>query len=164
MRVKLPPPCPSRHGSGARGCGVWAYSSFSSNYLPSPIKKDNFHDAFFRVFLVSFHWFGAASPAQLVPIFPALQRIWLHLPSDLKATGRLLLFSWLNKPCSSSLPSWGSTVSQPQSPWWPPLNSLFVYWRPKLGSAVHQWRMQMLQWWCFSSSPSVGIPCWGHTI
>lgn len=36
------------------------YSSFSSNYLPSPIKKDKF----FRVPLVGFHWFWAASPAQ----------------------------------------------------------------------------------------------------
>lgn len=164
MRVKLPPLCPSWQGSGAKGCGVWAYSSFSSNYPPSPTEKDNFHGTIFGVFLVSFHWFGAASPAQLVLIFPPLQRAWLHLLGDLKVTGRLLLFSWLNKPCSSSLSSWGSTMPQLQSPWWAPLNSFFVHWRPKLDSAAHRWRMQMLQLWCFSFSPSIGIPGIGIPI
>lgn len=126
MAVKLPPLCPSRQGSGARGCGVWAYCSFSSNYPPTPTEKDNFHGTFFRVFLVSFHWFGAASPAQLVLTFPALQSLapspqWPE--SHWKAAPPL----WLNQPCSSSLSSRGSPVPQPQTP---PLDSLCALQAP----------------------------------
>lgn len=102
-------------------------------------------------------WTSHFNFCTLVLIFPPLQRAWLHLLSDLRATGRLLLFSWVNKPCSSSLSSWGSTVPQPQSPWGPPLNS--VYWRPKLDSVVHQWKMQILQGcFFFLHSPFRGIP------
>lgn len=124
MAVKLPPLCPSRQGSGARGCELTA-PSLATIHLPllkKTISMAHSSEYFWSVFIdlelqVQLNWFSPSQPS----------RAWLHLLSDLKATGRLLLLSWLNQACSSSLSSQGSPVPQPQTP---PLDSLCALQAP----------------------------------
>lgn len=151
MAVKLPPLCPSRQGSGARGCELTA-PSLATIHLPllkKTISMAHSSEYFWSVFIdlelqVQLNWFSPSQPC----------RAWLHLLSDLKATGRLLLLSGWTSPAPPASPHEAAPCPSPKLLHW----THSVHCRPQLDSGAHQWRMHILQWCCFSFSPSIGTP------